>query len=129
MVCRTELLFHATKHFEVKKWVRSKKKREDITNTALLQHAKGYKMTMKDFNQHKSNGGAAIATSIDEIHFSYRKGNSNGYKPKGSQGKPCGKCGQLHPPRECPAWGKKCCKCGNKNHFTMCCRMRDMEES
>ena len=25
-VCQTELLFHATKHFEVKKWVRSKKK-------------------------------------------------------------------------------------------------------
>ena len=25
-VCWTELLFHATKHFEVKKWVRSKKK-------------------------------------------------------------------------------------------------------
>ena len=30
MVHRTELLFHATKHFEVKKWVRSKKKREDV---------------------------------------------------------------------------------------------------
>ena len=39
LVCRTELLFHATKHFEVKIWVRSKKKREDITYTALLQHA------------------------------------------------------------------------------------------
>ena len=36
MVCRTELLFHAMKHFEVKKWVRSKKRREDITFQALL---------------------------------------------------------------------------------------------
>ena len=26
-----------------------------------------------------------------------------------------------HPPRECPAWGKKCHKCGNKNHFSTCC--------
>ena len=50
MVCRTELLFHATKHFEVKKWVRLKKKREDITYTALLQHAKEHEMTVKDFN-------------------------------------------------------------------------------
>ena len=32
LACRTELLFHVTKHFEVKKWVRSKKKREDITS-------------------------------------------------------------------------------------------------
>ena len=86
-------------------------------------------MTVKDFNWHKSNGRAVIATSIDEIHFNYRKGNGNGYKPKGSQGKPCSKCGQLHSPREYPAWGKKCCKCGNKIHFTMGCRMRDIEES
>ena len=50
LVHRTELLFHAMKHFEVKKWVRSKKKREDITYTALLQHAKEHEMTVKDFN-------------------------------------------------------------------------------
>ena len=56
MMHRTELLFHAMEHFEVKKWVRFKKKREDITYQALLQHAKEHEMTMKDFNQHKSNG-------------------------------------------------------------------------
>ena len=50
LVCRTELLFHATKHFEVKKWVWSKKRREDVTYTALLQYAKEHEMTVKDFN-------------------------------------------------------------------------------
>ena len=29
-----------------------------------------------------------------------------------------------HPPRECPAWGKKCHKCGNKNHFSTQCRSK-----
>ena len=29
-----------------------------------------------------------------------------------------------HPPRECPAWGKKCDKCGNKNHFSTQCRSK-----
>ena len=52
MVCRTELLFHATKHFEVKKWVRSKKKREDVTYQALLQHTKEHEMTVKAILQH-----------------------------------------------------------------------------
>ena len=42
LVCRTELLFHVTKHFEVKKWVRLKKKREDVTYEALL-HFKNIK--------------------------------------------------------------------------------------
>ena len=67
LVCRTELLFHATKHFEVKKWVWSKKRREDITYDALLQHVKEHKITVKDFNRHKSSGGTTMATSVDEI--------------------------------------------------------------
>ena len=45
LVRRTELLFHAMKHFEVKKWVWSKKQREDVTYTALLQYAKEHEMT------------------------------------------------------------------------------------
>ena len=34
------------------------------------------------------------------------------------------KCETSHPPRECPVWGKKCHKCGNKNHFSMQCRVQ-----
>ena len=130
MVCRTELLFHATKHFEVKKWVRSQKKKEDVTYQALLQHAKQHEMMVKDFNWHKSNGRILTAIVINKISsFKYKIGNGNSYKAKGGQGKTCGKCGQLHPPRECPAWGKKCHKCGNKNNFTTCCRTRDRKDS
>ena len=66
MVCTTEMLFHATKHLEVKKWVRLKTKREDVMYQALLQHAKEHKMTVRDFNQHKFNGGIAATTTIDE---------------------------------------------------------------
>ena len=51
-----------------------------------------------------------------------RKGQ--GQRAKGNQGKICGKCGMSHPPRECPAWGKKCHKCGNKNHFSTQCRSK-----
>ena len=70
-------------HFEVKKWVRSKKKREDITYESLLQHAKEHEMTVKDFNRHKSNGGTVIATTVDEIRtFKHKKGN--GYRAKSS---------------------------------------------
>ena len=113
LVHRTELLFHATKHFEVKKWVRLKKKREDITYKALLQHTKEHEATVKDFNRHKSNGGTVIATSVDEIRtFKQKKGN--GYRAKSSSGRSCGKCSTLHLLRECPAFGKKCHKCGLK---------------
>ena len=135
LVHRTKLLFHATKHFEVKKWVWSKKWREDVTYTALLQYAKEHKMTVKDFNCHKSNRGTAQPTTINAIKsFQHgkkgsRNGSSNGASSlhrgstdKCSTDKMCSKCNSTHAYREYPAFGKKCHKCGNKDHFSSCCR-------
>ena len=49
--CRLELLFHATKHFKVKKWVRSQTAQEEtVTFDKLLQHAKQHEATIKDFH-------------------------------------------------------------------------------
>ena len=84
MVRRTELLFHATKHFEVKKWVRSKKRREDVTYQALLQYAKEHEMTVKDFNHHKSNGGIAQPTTVDAIKTFKQNGKKSSTKTSGS---------------------------------------------
>ena len=64
-----------------------------------------------------------MATTINEIRtFKQRKGH--GQRARGNQGKICSKCGTSHPPRECPAWGKKCHKCGNKNQFSTQCRSK-----
>lgn len=40
----------------------------------------------------------------------------------------CRRCQQLHGPRECPAFGKKCSKCGILNHFAVSCRKKRVEE-
>ena len=126
--CWLELLFHAMKHFEVKKWVRLQTAlKETVTFDKLLQHAKQHKVTIKDFHQHKSNGGVAMSTTINEIRTFTRKGQGSRARARTrSKGKICGKCGTSHPPRECPAWGKKCHKCGNKNHFSTQCRSRQL---
>ena len=34
---------------------------------------------------------------------------------------PCWRCGERHPQRECPAWGKLCCYCKQLNHFSYRC--------
>ncbi|XP_076295857.1 uncharacterized protein LOC143216569 isoform X2 [Lasioglossum baleicum] len=36
----------------------------------------------------------------------------------------CWRCNQKHPVRNCPAFGYKCEKCGDRNHFTHCCNMK-----
>ena len=124
--CWLELLFHAMKHFEVKKWVRLQTgQRENVTFNKLLQYAKQHEATIKDFQQHKSNGGVVTSTTINEIRTFTRKGQGSRARARTqSKGKVCGKCGTSHPPRECPAWGKKCHKCGNKNHFSTQCRSK-----
>lgn len=33
----------------------------------------------------------------------------------------CKKCGKTHKPRECPAFGKTCSRCKQKNHFAVRC--------
>ena len=45
-----------------------------------------------------------------------------GSTDKHSTDKTCSKCNSTHAYKECPAFGKKCHKCGNKNHFSSCCR-------
>ena len=76
--CWLELLFHATKHFEVKKWVRSQTAlKETVTFNKLLQHAKQHEATIKDFHWHKSNGGVATSTTINEIRTFTRKGQGS----------------------------------------------------
>ena len=61
--------------------------------------------------------------------FKFKKGNSHRVNFKGGPGKTCRKCSTSHPLKECPLWGKKCHKCGNKSHFSTCCRTRDREDS
>ncbi|XP_037518239.1 uncharacterized protein LOC119395018 [Rhipicephalus sanguineus] len=34
----------------------------------------------------------------------------------------CSRCGRIHAPRSCPAFGRICKKCGGENHFAVRCK-------
>lgn len=38
----------------------------------------------------------------------------------------CRRCQKIHGPRQCPAYGKKCNKCGLENHFAVACKVRNV---
>ncbi|XP_050449420.1 uncharacterized protein LOC126850445 isoform X1 [Cataglyphis hispanica] len=42
--------------------------------------------------------------------------------PNDDAKKKCWRCNCQHPQGKCPAWGSKCTKCGDVNHFTQCCK-------
>ncbi|XP_045447548.1 uncharacterized protein K02A2.6-like [Melitaea cinxia] len=59
---------------------------------------------------------------IDSIHkqrVNYRKEKKN-YRNN------CGKCGKVHEPRKCSAFGKKCVLCNKLNHFAVMCRNKNI---
>ena len=87
-------------------------------------------MIVKDFNHHKSNGGVTQPMTVDTIK-TFKRNGKKGTKTSGSQrtsgqstwdSKMCSKCNTTHQFKNCPAFGKKCHKCGFKNHFSLCCR-------
>ena len=133
LVHRTELLFHATKHFEVKKWVRSKKQWEDITYQALLQYAlrsmrwQSKISSMPQVERRSCTANWQLSTPSRCLSKMVRKDTktSGSYRTSSQStcdSKTCSKCNTTHQFKDCPAFGKKCHKCGFKNHFSLCCR-------
>ena len=49
------------------------------------------------------------------------RGRSKGVNQSARNCGSCGKCGRSHVPRQCPAYGKRCLKCGNLGHFASLC--------
>ena len=58
-------------------------------------------------------------TDTVTVHELYNEGRSKAVRP--SRIANCGNCGFKHQPRQCPACGKTCYKCGKRNHFAAVC--------
>ena len=125
MVHRTELLFHATKQFEVKKWVRSKKKREDMPH---IKPSSNMPRNMRQQWKTSTDTNPMVELLHGNNHRWRSRHSSSGkamsIRAKGGPGKTCRKCSMPYPLREHPTWGKKCHKCRNKKRFSTCCRSK-----
>ena len=61
--------------------------------------------------------GETDTVTVRELH---NKCKSEAVRP--SRIANCRNCGSKHQPRQCPAYGKTCYKCGKRNHFAAVCR-------
>ncbi|XP_076830306.1 uncharacterized protein LOC143476162 isoform X2 [Brachyhypopomus gauderio] len=75
--------------------------------------------------QLKSFSSKEIETvEVDSVQRAKPKATSRAKKrdaKPGQESRNCGRCGMQHAPKQCPAFGKKCRKCGGKNHFARNC--------
>lgn len=86
--------------------------------------------TEKPVDRVRKDGDGSRYTRSQQTSTRGRGSNARNYsssKPstsnKDSNGD-CKYCGSKHKPRQCPAYGKDCAKCGKRNHFARVCKSK-----
>ncbi|XP_026737908.1 uncharacterized protein LOC113501095 isoform X1 [Trichoplusia ni] len=96
----------------------------DLTLSKAIQICKAAELAEEQVKKIANEPGMSNAVQ------SIKKKNVNQDKNKKRDGQKekkfdCSRCGFQHSERKCPAYGKKCKKCGKMNHFARKCRARD----
>ena len=60
--------------------------------------------------------------AVHDIRAGEKRGQKQGQSQNSHPQRQCKYCGSTHPPRQCPAYSKKCNKCGCLNHFAAVCK-------
>ena len=117
---------------------------EELIKLRFIAGLRDEKMKLKVLEKLQLNPESTINEIVDFCQMSNQltdfvnkvepgessKSNSdNFFVSKNASKKPCGKCGTYHKIRECPAYGKKCNKCGKTNHFAKCCKSKNKNSS
>ena len=114
---KVDLLYHATVHFEVRKFVHNAKPHE-FTYDKMIEVAKAHERTCHEYQLHKQAHAGPASSYHNPII------QTNALAKSFQKKKPCGKCGRIHNHRDCPADGQTCHSCVKKNHWTQMCRIR-----
>lgn len=113
---------------------------EDTSLDKVAQHCRVVEtsaMQAKQINAALSTNPGQPGLSVDALQSKFGKPRADGQvqTKKFMQGKQlsggykeeylqCTRCSTKHRRRECPAWGKKCNKCGILNHFASSCKTK-----
>ena len=106
---KIDLLYHATAHFEVRKFIHNAKQ-EELKYDRMIEVAKAHERTCQEYQIHRQDHSMAPHSNYSNplnqtsaLLKSFQKG-----LPK----KTCGKCRCSHSHIDCPAHGTTCSKCG-----------------
>ena len=119
---KIDLLYHATVHFEVRKFVHNAKP-EELTYDRMIEVAKAHERTCHEYQQHKQAHSAPVSGYQNPLI------QTNALRKSFQKTRSCGKCGRSHPQGQCPAHGQTCHSCGKKGHWTQMCRTRRSSSS
>ncbi|XP_057709985.1 uncharacterized protein K02A2.6-like [Corythoichthys intestinalis] len=84
--------------------------------------------TVKSQAKELLNDAACNVDAVKKHTLGFHKNKTAGVttglpnKNRMSSQKSCSRCGTHHPPKQCPAYGKKCNNCNKDNHYARCCK-------
>ena len=117
---KIDLLYHATAHFEVRKFVHNAKP-EELKYDHMIEVAKAHERTFQEYQIHKQAHSVAAPSNSYSNPLIQTNALSKSFQ-KGPPKKTCGKCGCSHSHSDCPAHSTTCSKCGHLNYWAQQCR-------
>ena len=117
---KIDLLYHATAHFEVRKFIHNAK-HEELKYDHMIEVAKAHERTCQEYQIHKQAHSMANPSNSYANPLMQTNALSKSFQ-KGPPRKTCGKCRCSHSHGDCPAYGTTCSKCGRPNHWAQQCR-------
>ena len=103
---KIDLLYHATAHFEVRKFVHNAR-HEELKYDRMIEVAKAHERTCQEYQIHKQAHSMANPSNSYANPLIQTNALSKSFQ-KGPPRKTCGKCGRSHSHGDCPAYGTTC---------------------
>ena len=117
---KIDLLYNATAHFEVRKFIHNAK-HEELKYDHMIEVAKAHERTCQEYQIRKQAHSMANPSNSYANPLIQTNALSKSFQ-KGPPRKTCGKCGCSHSHGDCPAYRTTCGKCGWPNHWAQQCR-------
>ena len=124
---KIDLLYHATVHFEVRKFVHNAKQ-EELKYDCMIELAKAQERACQEYQIHKQAHSMAAPSNSYSNPLIQTNALSKSFQ-KGPLKKTCGKCRCSYNHGECPAYGTTCSKCAHQNHWAQQCRSSSRRNS
>ena len=93
-------------------------KGDELTLEVAIKMARNAEATKKELKDLGFGQQPREVHAVGRIRRGFRGRGQSTHKTQQS----CYKCGRYHAPRQCPAFGKKCAKCGGQGHFAVVCK-------
>ena len=112
---KIDLLYHATAHFQVRKFVHNAKQ-EELKYDRMIKVAKAHERTCQEYQIHRQDHSMANPSNSYSNPLIQTNALSKSFQ-KGPPKKTCGKCRRSHSHGDCPAHRTTCSKCIPLSHF------------